>query len=52
LNSSSRIEHYNARTRGIDTVEKAIIGELSPIEKFLVNSNEVMDVRNKVRQCT
>ncbi len=43
-----RLDHYNTRSVGIDDVEEALIGELTKFERFLCQTQELIDVVNKV----
>ena len=45
----SSIDSYDKRTVGIDSVSVAMMGEMTTLEKKLVESMDVIGIRGKVR---
>jgi len=46
------VKQFAARSTGIDSMDRSLLGELSQLEHYLLTSQAVMSVRGKVRKST
>ena len=42
------LDDYTRRSQGVDEVDMSLLGKLSPLENYLLESQEMMSVRGKV----